>query len=560
MYLWRRPSGWVFQIRIPSPLVSRFGATPLRVRLGAISGPEARHRARVLAGHATTLMMAMTDRKTVTNSLAAIADEMAQLRRDEVRAGISILAAQSVWHDAEAEERPIDPDDLTEALRREAQHRAVQDSIRSIRNRLATVAAAIEKDGAEWEGERVAYERALTVIGSIERAVAPANQSAAVVASPSTSAASQVPETIALTESEEPEIFRDTLLSVAAAPVLKGRRDALEANGSDSHYADRLDNATAAFIDVIGDKPLKSYVPADIQTYANVLGRIPKNRKKYRVFDGLSLREMADKNDKLKTPYDRLSETTIQGYIGDFASVWQRATAAVPDVRDISTARVTMPRSAEPSIQREGLRSDKLNPWLAAAARYPISEPHFRWLPMLALVTGLRVGEMVFLKPADFTTMYGNLIIDLRRFVEIQPRRSLKNPNARRLVALHPILRDVGFIEWVNSQNPEGWLFPELHGAKDPADALQKRMGYWMRKLGIHAEQRDVFHSLRHTAKSWIRNHAGERIADFQCGHAPSGVGARYGFRILEPEEIQKIMECPAPRDVDFSPYLSRKR
>jgi hypothetical protein len=27
MYLWRRPSGWTFQIRVPSQLVSQFGGT-----------------------------------------------------------------------------------------------------------------------------------------------------------------------------------------------------------------------------------------------------------------------------------------------------------------------------------------------------------------------------------------------------------------------------------------------------------------------------------------------------------------------------------------------------
>ena len=495
-------------------------------------------------------MMTMTDRKTVTNSLAALAEEMAQLRRDEFSAGVRILAAQSVWQNTEDERDPLDPDHLAEVRAREAQHRAVRDSIRSIRNRLATVGAAIEMDGSEWEGERTAYAKALAVIGSIERAVTPAPQPSPMPA----------PEPTVQTESEEPEITRDTLLSVAVAPVLKGRREALEATGEKSRYANRLDETTIAFIDVIGDKPLKSYVPADIQTYANVLGRIPKNRTKYRAFDGLSLREMADKNDKLETPYERLSETTIQGYLVDFGSVWQGATAAVPDVRNISTGHVTMPRSAAPAIDREGLPVNHINIWMAAAVERPVNHGHFHWMPLVGLITGMRLGELVFLQNTDFVEIEGNLVIDLRKPLVVRGReraRPLKTKTSKRLVAVHQLLHDVGFVEWAKAR--DGWIFDHLHGARNPADGAQKRMSYWMESLGIREIQRGVFHSLRHNAKAWMRSHVGDRTADFQCGHAPSGEGARYGFRMLTPAEVRQLEKIPLPEDIDFMPYLSKR-
>lgn len=490
-------------------------------------------------------MMTTMDRKTVTNALAALADEMDRLRRDEMSAGIGILKAQSVFLDAEAEDRAADPDELAESRHREGQHRAVRDTIRSIRNRLATIGAAVEKDGAEWEGERAAYARALSIVGAIERTVTPS--------------ASQLlpPTSESVAEPKEPEITRDTLLSVAAAPVLKGRREALEANGEKSRYADRLDDTTAAFLNVIGDKPLKSYVPADIQTYANVLGRIPKNRKKHRVFDGLKLREMADKNDKMKTPYARLSETTIQGYIIDFCTVWQGATAAVPDIRDIGAGHITMPRSAAPAIDREGLQISHINTWMAAARERPVDHGHFHWMPLVGLMTGMRLGELVFLQNTDFVEIDGNLVIDLRKPLLVRGRerkRPLKTKTSKRVVAIHQLLHDAGFVEWAKTR--DGWIFDHLHSAKDPADGAQKRMSYWMQRLGIHETQRGVFHSLRHNAKSWMRSHVGDRVADFQCGHAPSGEGARYGFRILTPVEVRRIEQIPLPEDIDFSPYL----
>jgi integrase len=496
-------------------------------------------------------MMTMTDRKAVTNSLAALAEEIGQLRRDEFSAGVRILAAQSVWHNAEDEARPIDPDELAEARHREAQHRAVRDSIRSIRDRLAKVGQAIEMDGAEWDGERSAYAKALTVIGSIERTVIAEPQLPSDRLPP--------PEPPVEASTEDPEITRDTLLSVAVAPVLRGRREALEAAGDKNRYADRLDDAATTFINVIGDKPLKSYVPANLQTYANVLGRIPKNRKKYRVFDGLSLREMADKNDKLKQPYERLAESTIQGSLGDFGAVWQRATAAVPDVRNICVARVTMPRSATPAIEREGLPIEHINLWISSSAERFADGGHFHWMPLVGLMTGMRLGELVYLQPKDFVEIKGNLVIDLDTPLIVRGRerkRPLKTKTSKRTVAIHSSLKELGFVDWAMSQDT--WVFDHFHSAKDPADAAQKRMGYWMGRLGIRQTQSAVFHSLRHNAKAWMRLHVPERVADSQCGHAPTGEGARYGFKKLIPEEVRRLEKIPLPNEIDLSPFLAR--
>lgn len=117
-------------MRVPSPLVSELGGAPIRISLGVISGPEARRRARVLAGHATTLMMTMTDRKTVTNTLTALSDELATLGKEEMRASVSMLKYQSILHEAEDEDRPLDPEDLQAAQALESQHRAVKDTTR----------------------------------------------------------------------------------------------------------------------------------------------------------------------------------------------------------------------------------------------------------------------------------------------------------------------------------------------------------------------------------------------------------------------------------------------
>ena len=497
--------------------------------------------------------MNMTDRTTVTSALTALADELATLGKEEMRASISMLKYQSIWHEAEEEGQYLDPEDVKAAQALESQHRAVKGTIRAIRDRLGSIGVAIHQDGAEWNGERAAYTRALTVLGSIERASAQP-----LPPLPSIATVPIAPDAPSI--DEEPTLSNDTLLSVAALPILRGRREALEAGGEKSRYADRLDDTTSAFINVIGDKPLKSYMPADIQTYANVLGRIPKNRKKYRVFHGLSLREMADKNSKLIKPYPGLSETTIQSYLTDFCTVWMGASASVPNVRDIGAGHVTMPRSATPAIDRQGLPIEHINLWLSSSAERSSKGGDFNWLPLVGLITGMRLAELVFLQPKDFVEIKGNLVIDLRNPLIVgvhERRRPLKTKTSKRIVAIHQVLHDVGFVDWAMSQDK--WVFDRFHGAKDPSDAAQKRMGYWMTQLGIHESQSGVFHSLRHNAKAWMRLHVQHYVADFQCGHAPTGEGAKYGFRVLLPEEVRQLEKIPLPNEIDLSPLLSRR-
>jgi hypothetical protein len=106
------------------------------------------------------MMMTMTDRTTVTSALTALADELATLRKEEVRAGVSMLKYRSILNEAEDEGQPLDPEDLAAAQALESQHGAVKGTIRAIRDRLGSIGVAINQDGAEWTGERAAYTRA----------------------------------------------------------------------------------------------------------------------------------------------------------------------------------------------------------------------------------------------------------------------------------------------------------------------------------------------------------------------------------------------------------------
>ncbi len=332
-------------------------------------------------------------------------------------------------------------------------------------------------------------------------------------------------------------------------------------------YEERLENTFAAFLDVVGDHPLSYYLPIHLQDFATVLAKVPTNRTKYTIFANMNLKQMGEKNDKLpdEKRIKRLSQTTVKEHVTQVKLIWEKATAGVSGIRDIRSFSVTMPVAAVPAIDREGLPPTSLNTWLADSVSPKIMrKPHKAWLPLVGFLTGMRLSEIVYLQSSDIVTIEGNEVFDLRRPLIIDGKeiaRPLKTKTAVRVVAIHPLLRDCGFIDFAKKQRGlGGFVFPHYHTAKDPADAAQKQMGNWMIALGIHETQRQVYHSLRHNAKSWFRINVGDSLADKQCGHAASSVGARYGFKVLEPEEVQKIMSIPVPRGVDFSPFIEWRR
>ena len=414
---------------------------------------------------------------------------------------------------------------------------------------LASIKSGIDIDAASWQSERETLE---SVIGTL---------------------ASKA--TIGNTLRTEP-VVQDrrhancqTLFSEAGGAILAARKTSLNAKDGDAtRYQERLEATLSAFVNIIGDRSLEYYLPIHLQDFANVMARLPKNRTKHREFDGLSLVDVAAKNDGLKKgKQPRLSKTTVSGHLSEIKSIWAQATAGVEGVKDITKYRVTTPKAAQDAIDREALPMSSLNTWMqsAASTRHLVRNPGKAWLPVVGLLTGMRLAEILFLQKSDFVVIDGQLVIDLREPLLIQGKkvpRPIKGPTSKRIVAIHPLLRTIGFLDFVNAvRSPNGFLFSQFHKAQDPADAAQKQLSHWMQSLKIHVPQKHVFHSLRHNAKHWIREELGELIADRQMGHAPKSVGGAYGFKSLEHEQILKFTDMRAPPRVDFTvfPRLATK-
>jgi integrase len=175
------------------------------------------------------------------------------------------------------------------------------------------------------------------------------------------------------------------------------------------------------------------------------------------------------------------------------------------------------------------------------------------WLPLLALFTGMRMGEILQLTPDHIRQSATGT-----NFIALTRDMTLKTDNAMREIPLHPELERLGFVEWVKEQQDAGveFLFDDVatskHGYR--SDTYTKRFANFLKKIDLPAERRPklCFHSFRHTFKDALNETgATEEVKDEICGWARTKkTGRRYGTG-LSADQLKPFMERVS-FDTDF--------
>ena len=162
------------------------------------------------------------------------------------------------------------------------------------------------------------------------------------------------------------------------------------------------------------------------------------------------------------------------------------------------------------------------------------------WVPLIALFSGLRLGEIIQMQVADVKTMEGVEYFDVTPLAvedddeegyDPTEEKSLKTVSSRRGVPIHTTLLDLGFGEFLHLQRASGAsrLFPEFGRAKDDG-SWSKRFSKYFRRFreAIGVTRRGVkFHSLRHNVEDALRNaDVRKEVRDAIQGHGESGVPA----------------------------------
>ncbi|MBM7049716.1 site-specific integrase [Rhizobium lusitanum] len=252
------------------------------------------------------------------------------------------------------------------------------------------------------------------------------------------------------------------------------------------------------------DKPLAAITRAECAAVQELIAGLPANVAKLKAYKSCAtMREMVE---TAATRTDRmLSPTTVKVYTHTLSAFFNWA---------IGKGLLTL----NPAVKLAGGKKRAKNarrPWKIDALNIIIaglpawsrkSESIGRyWVPLIALFSGMRLGEIVGLTVDDVEKTYGEHCFVLWETDE----QEYKTPGSERVIPVHPELVRLGLLDLVEKTRKAGGrrLFPELPGKDQDqlSDLFQKRFSYWLTsKLNI--KQRGLsFHSLRHNFRDALR-------------------------------------------------------
>lgn len=131
------------------------------------------------------------------------------------------------------------------------------------------------------------------------------------------------------------------------------------------------------------------------------------------------------------------------------------------------------------------------------------------WVPLIALLTGARMAEIVQLEKHNIVQSKGGIwyfdITDEDSHISSDEGKKLKALGSKRQVPIHNILlKDLKFMSHVEHRT--GRLFPdEPRNKNGKFDAFQKRQATYRRQINVipsHDMEMKDFHSFRHTVRT----------------------------------------------------------
>ncbi len=157
---------------------------------------------------------------------------------------------------------------------------------------------------------------------------------------------------------------------------------------------------------------------------------------------------------------------------------------------------------------------------------------HWYWLPLLALFTGARLGELAQLLVSDVEKFGDRWIIHITE--KGGCGKVIKNKSSERMIPVHRRLIDLGLLNHIKSLNRKTstQLFPEVtrNSRGQIAATFSRSWGKHLENIGVKSDASVNFHSFRHTVADELRR-AG--FADDQIGtllgHSKQGMTSRYG-------------------------------
>jgi integrase len=308
----------------------------------------------------------------------------------------------------------------------------------------------------------------------------------------------------------------------------------------------------ADFIAIAGDRPIADYKKSHGREFVSVIRRLPANLTKRKIALGIAasdLRTIAGvAQARGLSPQDDSNANKKIGIVHQF---FRWAIKHYDECIASPVDGMKIPVKQSVKAEKDPFTIDQLNAIFSAPVYTGCkSETHWArpgsevlrfcakfWIPLIALFSGMRSGEICQLTRAHIREHQGV------HYFTLTKELMLKNVSSSRAIPIHRLLLACGFLDFVASRQDR--LFPELarHKSGRFSDGFGKYFARFLKSLSIKTERTDC-HSFRHnfvaaSDASGMEFGARERMV----GHAQQGQAARYGKRYEhELEDMQLLM------------------
>lgn len=146
-----------------------------------------------------------------------------------------------------------------------------------------------------------------------------------------------------------------------------------------------------------------------------------------------------------------------------------------------------------------------------------LGQPHWFWVPILALYTGARLEELCQLHLTDFYRKDGFLIVDINTLDD----KGVKSEAGVRRVPIHDVIVELGFLDYLtdvkeaipNAERVFPYLVPDAHGIL--SGAASKKFAAYLERVKVKTGRTKSFHSFRGTANQELSDRGVE--LEYRC-------------------------------------------
>ena len=312
------------------------------------------------------------------------------------------------------------------------------------------------------------------------------------------------------------------------------------------------------FLDLTGaERPIRSVVTDDVRAFRDALLKVPASYMKAKANAEKPLSEIIMNSDGSKA----LAPRTGAKYFHNLRAFlkWcndEGHIDAVPGASiKLAGASKAEAKDARPPFTSDQLlkffKSPQYSGHLSVSSRDKPSQKLIKdgkyWIPLIALFSGMRLGEIVQLLVTDIKTEGEVRYFDVAR--NEGEEKQLKTDSSRRKIPIHPELIKLGILDHVEvsrSKDALGRLFSDIDPGKDGyfSHNFSKWFGRYLKQTGVKT-LKTSFHSFRHNFKDAL-DAAGidESRRRALMGHADGSVHGAYGSRpsvTLLDQDIRKV-------------------